>query len=415
MCALGAALSSRGHAVTFIHCLDMEKKITAAALPFLPYAPDDLPLGSLQRFNDDMGRLSGLPSLRYQLRHAQRITRLQFLHLPPLLHSHGPFDLLLVDSALLAPLVVGAHLSIPVVTVDLLPPCLFEASAPPWVFGWRYADTWWARTRNWLGNRLVVLSLAPLRAIVDEQRRTWGLPTVSDPAQLWSTRLRISHMPALLDMPRRCWPPYFHHCGPFISADVREPCPFPWDRLTSQPLIYASLGTLNNSDVRVWRAITDAVRAQDVQLVLSTGGGAVDASSLGADASAVVVRMAPQMQLVEKAVLVVTHGGINSVMEALLAGRPMVVIPMASDQPGNGARLERLGLGVVVEKDGVTGERVREAVRRVLEDDGYARRAVEMQAKLKAERGTEKAVRLIEALITSPSAQETEATSDQGG
>ena len=405
MAALGAALSSRGHHVTFVHLLDMEAKVRAAQLHSLPYATDELPLGSIQRFNDEMGQLSGIPSLRYQVRRAQDGVRLQLRDLPPLLRSHGPFDVLLVDSAQLAPHLVGEHLGIPTVTVDLLPPCFFESSAPPWIFGWRYSDAWWARARNWLGNRIFLLSLAPLRGILDAQRTAWGLPPQPDPSELWSTRLRISHMPGLLDFPRRSWPPHFHHCGPFISAEAREKVAFPWERLTGQRLVYASLGTLNNSDVRVWKAIAEGVEGLGVQLVLSTGGG-MEPAALGLDGGAastlVVVRMAPQMELIERSALVVTHGGINSVMEALLAGRPLVVIPIASDQPGNGARVERLGLGEVVEKEGVTGAKLRATVRRVLEDEGYARRAVEMQAKLRAERGTEKAVGLIEGLLSQP-------------
>ena len=399
MAALGSALRARGHTVVFVHLLDMEAAVRAAGLDYLPYGQTAMPLGSMKRENEEMGKLSGLASLRWMVNRATEGVRLQLRELPDLLRTHGPFDIILADTAQLAPVVVGEHLGIPVVSVDLLPPAVFESSAPPWIFAWRYSEAWWARPRNWLGNQIFLLSMAPLRSALAQQRREWGMPPNVDAQQLFSTRLRLSHMPAALDFPRRWLPPNFHYAGPFISAASRVQVTFPWERLDGRPLVYASLGTLNNSNLSTLRSIGLAFALlPSVQLVLSTGGGLAP-EELGLDGlerPPVVVRMAPQIALIEKAVLVVTHAGINTMMEALLNGRPMVAIPIAADQPGNARRLERLGLGEIVFPSELTVERLRAAAEKVLGEQGYTERAKDMQTHLQGLRGLDRGVELVE-------------------
>ena len=415
MAALGAALKARGHRLVFPQLLDMEAKVRAAGLEFIPYAVEERPLGCLQELNRRMGELSGLESLRAQVQRAVEGVELQLRELPPLLLQHGPFDLLLVDSAQLGGSLIGERLGLPTVTVDLLPAAVFESSAPPWIFGWPYSDSLYGRTRNWLGNQLLLLSMSPLRRVLGEQRRQWGLPPPSpDPNQLWSSLLRISQMPEALDFPRRWWPPNFFHTGPFVSAAAREEPPFEWERLSGRRLVFASLGTLNNSSSSTLRLICAAFSGmQDVQLVLSTGGLlSPEALGLGEQSggseSLIVVRMAPQLALISRAELVVTHCGINSVHEALLAGKPMVALPIASDQPGNARRLERIGVAEVIFPAQLTAARLRTAAQRVMSDPKYTAAAQAMQRHLQQLQGLERAVQLVEGVIPQSPAQQGE-------
>ena len=74
-----------------------------------------------------------------------------------------------------------------------------------------------------------------------------------------------------------------------------------------------------------------------------------------------------QLAVLERADLFITHGGMNSVNEALCYTMPMVVVPMADDQPMVGARIAKLGLGTVVSRRKINGQDTR-ACR--LEDSG---------------------------------------------
>jgi UDP:flavonoid glycosyltransferase YjiC (YdhE family) len=105
----------------------------------------------------------------------------------------------------------------------------------------------------------------------------------------------------------------------------------------------------------------------------------------------------------------VTHGGFNSVKEALGTGVPMVVVPITADQPYSAERCARLGVGRTVGADDRTPEAIRDAVSRVLRDPSYRTRARAFKAEMNALPGPEHMVGLLEALayeerpgVTSP-------------
>ncbi len=85
----------------------------------------------------------------------------------------------------------------------------------------------------------------------------------------------------------------------------------------------------------------------------------------------VVVRYAPQLELVKRAAAVITHAGLNTVLEALSEGVPLVALPQGNDQPGVAARVAASGAGVVLTRRKVTVPNVRAAVRTVLEEGRY--------------------------------------------
>jgi hypothetical protein len=75
------------------------------------------------------------------------------------------------------------------------------------------------------------------------------------------------------NFPRRELPASFHYTGPFIDPEARPEAPFPWEQLDGRPLVYASLGTLQNGLSAVFRIIAEACAPLGVQLVLGLGNG----------------------------------------------------------------------------------------------------------------------------------------------
>ena len=56
----------------------------------------------------------------------------------------------------------------------------------------------------------------------------------------------LVQMPREFDFEAAAWPKRFHYTGPWHDGSGRMDTNFPWDRLTGDPLIYASMGTLMN-------------------------------------------------------------------------------------------------------------------------------------------------------------------------
>ena len=398
MAALGRKLMDRGHHVTCFNLLDMEKSIHDAGIAFRAYGAKGFPIGSVNQFDRKVATMRGSAALKTFVAREVLTCRLQLAELPSLFIAEG-LDLLLVDFVEGGALTAAEQVHLRALSVCLIPPVMDENSAPPPFFGWRYRTGRLARVRNWFGNRLAALALRPVLKVVARQRTVWKLPKRTGVSVFYSPRMTITQIPSLLDFPRKRWPAHFVHTGPFIDERTRPEVSFPWERLNGKPLVYASMGTLQNGVAPVFEAILKAAASFDVQVVLSTGD-TIPVADLGVNAgSAIVVNRAPQLELIKRATLVVTHAGLNSSLEALTQGKPMVAIPVASDQPGVARRLERLGVAVVVPVARVTVKRFKAALTKVLGDTHYRRRALEVQKELTDLQGLDHAASLIETIL----------------
>jgi UDP:flavonoid glycosyltransferase YjiC (YdhE family) len=144
---------------------------------------------------------------------------------------------------------------------------------------------------------------------------------------------------------------------------------FPWHLLDStKTLIYCAMGSQSHRSGeagRIVRAAIEAVRGrEDWQLVVVTGAGGGD-SPADEPSNVIQTEHAPQLEILRRAALMITHGGLGSVKECLYFGVPMIVFPLMRDQPGNGARVVHHGLGALGTP---VAETLRTELERVLAD-----------------------------------------------
>jgi zeaxanthin glucosyltransferase len=172
---------------------------------------------------------------------------------------------------------------------------------------------------------------------------------------------------------------------------------FPWSRLKpGRPLAYASMGTLQNGVLRTFQVIAEACAGLDLQLVISLGGGQDPALLRDLPGDPIVVGYAPQLELIRRCALTISHGGLNTVLESLAQGIPMVALPVAYDQPGVGTRVEWSRAGRSIPIGRVTVDRLRDAIRTVLGDPAYRERAALLRSSIEAADGLNRAADLIE-------------------
>lgn len=135
--------------------------------------------------------------------------------------------------------------------------------------------------------------------------------------------------------------------GPSMPASVRgDETDFPWDRLDpALPLVHMSLGSQIYYQPTMFATVIEALRDQPVQLVMSVAD-LLDTDELPALGDRMLaVRYAPQLAMLEQASVFITHGGANSVMEALTFGVPMIVSPLCNDQFHQAHFVEAAGVG----------------------------------------------------------------------
>ena len=157
------------------------------------------------------------------------------------------------------------------------------------------------------------------------------------------------------------------------------------------------MGTLVNGLKNVYRTILEAVSEfPDRQLVLSVGRN-VDRYDLGLiPANTIVVPIAPQIELLKRATLCITHAGLNTTLEALAQGVPLVAIPIGYDQPGVASRIAYHGVGEFVELGDLSKERLLELIAKVTSNPSYRAKARWFQNVLREKRGLDVAADIIE-------------------
>ena len=171
---------------------------------------------------------------------------------------------------------------------------------------------------------------------------------------------------------------------------------FPYAQLTGKPLIYASLGTLQNRLQHVFQDIAQACVGLDAQLVISLGNGIAAASLPKLAGNPIVVNYAPQFELLQRAALVITHAGLNTTLGSLSNAVPMVAIPISLDQPGVAARIAWTGTGEVVPLAKLSDLRLRETIERVLTVDAYKQNALRLQSAIRSAGGVSRAADIAE-------------------
>jgi MGT family glycosyltransferase len=157
------------------------------------------------------------------------------------------------------------------------------------------------------------------------------------------------------------------------------------------------MGTVLNGQADVFRTIIAALaKHRDLQIVLSIGDQ-LDPQELGpAPKNAIIVKRAPQLDLLKRASVCITHAGLNTVLESLAQGVPQVAIPVAFDQPGVAARSAHHRTGVVTSLDKLTADHLYKLLNEVLDHSDYRNNAQRLQRAIAEANGLSAAVDIIE-------------------
>ncbi|QRN97758.1 hypothetical protein JRI60_01330 [Archangium violaceum] len=176
----------------------------------------------------------------------------------------------------------------------------------------------------------------------------------------------------------------------FVGPSIRsrgDAGDFPLEHLAGGPALYISLGTIFNNWPEFYRMCFAAFGGTKWRVVLATGH-AVNAAELGPIPDNFLVRPSvPQLEVLERTDVFLTHGGANSLMESFAYGVPVVVIPQMAEQPLNAHRVAELGLGLALEKETVTVEQLRQSVDRVSHEPEFRTKVRAMQQDVRGSGG----------------------------
>jgi zeaxanthin glucosyltransferase len=385
MTALARHLQARNHEVVFLY------SPSANGLPCIPGEKND----DMNANRPEMSKLEGHGAVAFYCGVAAKETEVIFKSLPKMVETTG-IEALILDPIQFFVELAAMKLRIPYITVATALYLDYFGYSPPGIFDWPHETTPEALVRNQAG--IVKLARFTYNEGTKAYAKESGLKTDLDhPSWVFSELAFITQVPKEFDFENPLLPPQFHHTGPFHDGKGRPKVDFPWDRLTGEPLIYASMGTLMNGRVDVFRTIAAGVaKHKGTQLVLSIGDQ-LDPKRIGpVPSNAIIVNQTPQLELLKRTSVCITHAGLNTVLESLAQGVPQVAIPITFDQPGVATRIAAKKTGVTVPFEKLTSDHLSTLLGEVLNNAVYRENARKLQDVIAKTNGLSMAADIVE-------------------
>lgn len=376
--ALGRALARRGHRVMLVGGQRLEPLAARECLTFhaLPGAGADLRGAGLVR----------------TLVATARDTALWVRSGPGALAALAP-DLVIADQAEPGASLAAEAAGVRRATLAAALPMDRDEGIPPPFVEWPYLAGEAGRRRNRGGWRVTDALLTLQRRVLRRGCRDHRLPLRERIDEWIAPDLDLRQLVPGLDYPHPL-PLGAAPVGPIRDAGVPEPL-----ELDDRPLVFASLGTLAGDRQRLLASIVAATEGMGIQVALAHAGTLTEADVRALPPHVHAGALWPQAAVLARAAVCITHAGMNTALDCVAARVPMVAVPLAFEQPATAARLAHHGLAVVVPPRRATPDRLRAALRDVL--DGADRRAAlaVKSAELAAGGGTARAADRVEALI----------------
>lgn len=398
MFPLARALQQRGHKITVFGTPIVQARVEAAGFGMRLIGEIEFSIERVVKIYAKLGELSGLAAIKYTFQGIAKRAEVNLRETSKAAKEEN-IEALIIDQICFEGATIAEYLNVPFITVCGALLTNEESTVPPWIKPWKYNQAWWAPLRNKLGYYLFHRIKKPVREVISEYRQKWNLPACSNEEDYNSKLAIICQQPAEFEFPRKNLPPYFHFTAPYHDSTGRQTVEFPFDKLNGKPLIYASMGTLQNRLQYIFEYIAEACAELEAQLVISLGGSAEPETLPKLPGTPLVVKFAPQLELLQKASVVITHAGLNTTLESLSNGVPMVAIPVTNDQPGVATRIAWTGAGEMITLKSLNIPKLQAAVKRVLTEDSYRKNALKLQEAIHQAGGVNRAANIIEQAV----------------
>lgn len=332
--ALALHLSGKGHRLTFI----LDPTLVSGGNPRISGC-ESLPESvqrAQQRFRDPASR-TFFRIVGTLAAHTDALCR----ELPGIL-KRLQVDGAIVDQMEPAGGLACAFLGLPFVSVACALPVNREPDLPLPVMPFRYGEDNAAKKLYAGSERVYDRLMQAHYRVIEVYSRRFGLPGKQRLDECLSPLAQLAQGTPGFDFPRRELPDTFHYIGLFRS--LAEP---PARQRNDAPLAYATLGTLQGHHYALLRTLARACHLAGVNVTIAHCDGLTPAQVEGLyrSGATTVESFVPQREVLHQADLVVCHAGLNTVLEAIVARCPPIVMPVAFDQPAVAARVAYHGLG----------------------------------------------------------------------
>lgn len=413
MACIASELQDRGHDIVFFGIADTIATLSKCSSTFqtVTFAEESMPLGHMAKLTKDGASKTGLASLQFATATLVNTSEVLFNEATSKIMG-AELDIFVTDQVSMACSTLGDHLGIPYVSIASALLMIEDVAVPPIFSARGYSNSYFGQVVNAAETFITDLFITPFTSMIASWRTKWNLPAIQRYQRgrnSLSPYAVIVQMPAAFDLPYTDYPAQVHRIVRWTlrsGADglAKVDPTFSLDRAAEGEgsLVYASLGTMMFNHTHIFREIISACKSLGVRLILSTG---MSNDSLPDDLQSeqsdriMVVNYCPQAQVLPLADVVVTHAGLNTTLMALTHGIPLVAIPLASDQPAVGARIEHHKVGVVVGNANVSASAIENGLDKVLNDTEFKARAIAMKMEFGLVGDVTKAADIVEEVV----------------
>lgn len=401
---LARELVARGHRVTFVHRPDAAAYVKDARIGFHAIGAATHPAGSLAAALERVANPGSPLGLRRVILDMADSTAMLCRELPAALRALQ-VDYLIADQMEAAGGMVAESLGLPFVSVACALPVNREPGIALPVMPFLYEDS--ERAFKIVEGSTLVYDwmMGPHHRAIAREADRLGIPARGMLHECLSPLAQIAQVVPGFDFPRRELPPHFYHVGPLHSgatpaspdelADLLPPA------TSTRPFVYASLGTLVNGRVGLFKRIARACRAIDAQLLVAHCGGlnAAQVRAVEAIGDTRVRAFVPQLAVLARADAVVSHAGANTVMEAVATRTPILALPIAFDHPGAASRVEYAGVGLRASPRFASANALARKLRRLLDEPGFREATAPLADEIRQAGGAPRAADIIETVL----------------
>jgi MGT family glycosyltransferase len=190
----------------------------------------------------------------------------------------------------------------------------------------------------------------------------------------------------------------FHFVGPSIKNRI-EPFSIKHYLHTKKKIVYISLGTIFNDDLNFFKLCVTTFANTPYQIILSLGHRFSKNDIPPLSKNILVENYIPQLEVLSKASLFITHGGMNSISESLFFGVPLLIVPQMDEQKVNALRIKELGAGIFLRKNRITKSILLSTSEKIMQTKYYYENAKRIQKSFIEAGGYKKAADVISSYI----------------
>jgi UDP:flavonoid glycosyltransferase YjiC (YdhE family) len=234
----------------------------------------------------------------------------------------------------------------------------------------------------WLGGKMAIDPI--VCPTLNEFRRRKGLPPIGDIMHWWSSKaFNVMLFPEWFAAPASDWPQnMFQSSFPLWEANSEDSLPAAVQDFLNQPsgVVAITAGSANLFGKKIFQCATDACLQLGYRpLYLSAGE---DQLPSPIPEHALVCPFVALSKLLPHCRAIINHGGVGTVSQAIAAGIPQLVIPIAHDQFDNAERVVRLGIGEKLQANKLNSVRISDLLAKLLGNDAAAKNSKRLAAEI---------------------------------